>query len=235
MTAFAIKSELKALSDAEIAKHSARFFMTGKGEYGEGDQFIGVRVPVQRKVAKKYVGIDLDEVKKLLASRVHEHRLTAVLILVYKYEKGDEGLKKQIFDFYLDNLGTVNNWDIVDSSAHKIVGDYLIDNPVLVKIIYNLARSRDLWERRVAMIATLAFIQAEKFEHVVAIAEILIDDEEDLIQKAVGWMLREMGKRNEVKLINFLNRHYQIMPRTALRYAIERLSSSQKDFFMGRA
>jgi 3-methyladenine DNA glycosylase AlkD len=234
MTAFKVKAELKSFADSSKAEHSARFFKTGKGEYGEGDVFIGVTVPNQRKVAKQFKGLDLAEVKKLLDSKVHEHRLTALLILTYKYEKGDEALRRSIYDFYMRNLARVNNWDLVDSIAHKIVGDYLLGKPVMRKVLYNLARSKDLWERRVAMISTWWFIKYDQFDDVVKLAEILLKDEHDLMHKAVGWMLREMGKKDEDRLRKFLDKHAGEMPRTMLRYAIEKLDEDVRKVYMAK-
>lgn len=234
MTAFKVKAELKAFVDPEKAEFLPRFFKTGKGEYGEGDVFIGVTVPNQRKVAKEFKDLDLAEIKKLLDSKVHEHRLTALLILVLQYEKGDNVVKSKIYDFYMRNLSRVNNWDLVDTSAHKIVGAYLLDKPVMRKVLYNLARSKDLWERRVAMISTWWFIKYDQFDDVVKIAEILLKDEHDLMHKAVGWMLREMGKKDEVRLKGFLDKYAIEMPRTMLRYAIEKLDEDTRKYYLNR-
>ena len=234
MTAFKVKAELKAFVDPEKAEFLPRFFKTGKGEYGEGDVFIGVTVPNQRKVAKEFKDLDLAEIKKLLDSKVHEHRLTALLILVLQYEKGDNVVKSKIYDFYMRNLSRVNNWDLVDTSAHKIVGAYLLDKPVMRKVLYNLARSKDLWERRVAMISTWWFIKYDQFDDVVKIAEILLKDEHDLMHKAVGWMLREMGKKDEVRLKVFLDKYAIEMPRTMLRYAIEKLDEDTRKYYLNR-
>jgi 3-methyladenine DNA glycosylase AlkD len=234
MTAFKVKAELKAYVDDKKAEFLPKFFKTGKGEYGEGDIFIGVTVPNQRKVAKKNRGLDMAEVQKLLDSKVHEHRLTALLILTYKYEKGDEATKRRVYDFYMRNLDRVNNWDLVDTSAHKIVGDYLLDKPVMRKVLYNLAKSKDLWEKRVAMISTWWFIKHDQFDDVVKIAEILLKDEHDLIHKAVGWMLREMGKKDEPRLRGFLDKYAEQMPRTMLRYAIEKLDEDVRKGYMAK-
>lgn len=232
MSAFQVKAELKTFADSEKAKHSAGFFKTAKGEYGEGDVFIGVTVPDQRNVAKQFKDLDLAEVKKLLDSKVHEHRLTALLILVLQYEKGVEAAKRKVYDFYMANLDRVNNWDLVDTSAHKIVGAYLLDKPVMRKVLYNLARSKVLWERRVAMISTWWFIKYNQLDDVVKIAEILLKDEHDLMHKAVGWMLRELGKKDESRLRKFLDKYATGMPRTMLRYAIERLDTDTRKYYL---
>ncbi len=224
--------DLQKVASSEKAAFFPNFFKTGPGQYGEGDKFIGVTVPNQRLIAKKYGSISLNELSKLLGSSIHEHRLTALLILVDKYEKANLQERKEIYDFYLNNLKGVNNWDLVDSSAYKIVGAYLSDKPK--DLLYRFAKSSNLWERRIAIISTLYFIRNKQFEDTVKISELLLADEEDLMHKAVGWMLREMGKQNEATLLNFLDAHYKQMPRTALRYAIERLSVSQKNKYMSK-
>lgn len=214
-----LKKELAALSNAEKAAFFPHFFKTGKGQYGEGDKFIGVTVPNQRLVAKKYKDLSFSDIKALLYSKIHEHRLTALLILVSQFEKGDERVRKKIYEFYLKNKSRVNNWDLVDSSAHKIVGAYLEDKNK--DILFELAELDNLWDRRIAMISTFWNIRKNEFDTALQIAEILVDDNHDLIHKAVGWMLREMGKRDEGPVIEFLRRH-QDMPRTMWRYATER-------------
>lgn len=215
-----IQKEVLTHKNPEKARFLQRFFKTGKGEYAEGDIFYGIIVPVQRKIALKYSDLSLSEVKNLLKSNVHEERLIALLILVHKFEHGKESDQKDIYDLYLKSTQYINNWDLVDLSAAKIVGAYLQDKPRL--ILQNLATSQMLWERRIAMIATYCFIRNNQFEDTLLIAKILINDKHDLIQKAVGWMLREVGKRDEVVEKDFLKRYYKTMPRTALRYAIEK-------------
>lgn len=215
-----IQKEVLTHKNPEKARFLQRFFKTGKGEYAEGDIFYGIIVPVQRKIALKYSDLSLSEVKNLLKSNVHEERLIALLILVHKFEHGKESDQKDIYDLYLKSTQYINNWDLVDLSAAKIVGAYLQDKPRL--ILQNLATSQMLWERRIAMIATYCFIRSNQFEDTLLIAKILINDKHDLIQKAVGWMLREVGKRDEVVEKDFLKRYYKTMPRTALRYAIEK-------------
>lgn len=235
MTAQDVMQALQAHADADDALFLQGFFKTGPGQYGEGDVFIGVRVPMTRAVCKKFKDLPLKEVQKLLDSDVHEHRLAGVILLANAYAKADEPTKRQIFDLYLRNVhaGRVNNWDLVDASAEFIVGPYLAHRPR--DVLQKLARSPQLWERRVAMISTFHFIKLGDPSSTIKIAEILLYDSHDLIQKAVGWMLREMGKRvDQTLLVDFLEKHAATMPRTTLRYAIERLSSEQKADFMQR-
>ena len=189
-----IKSDLQRLRNEEKIKVYSNFFKTGKGEYGEGDEFLGISVPEQRKIARKYSGLSFEAIRKLMDSSVHEHRLTALLILVEDYKKADSKRKKEIFDFYFRNAKWVNNWDLVDLTADKIVGSYL--NNKDKSLLYKLAKSDNLWERRIAIISTYNFIKNNRYEDTFKIAEILVNDKHDLIHKAVGWMLREVGKRN---------------------------------------
>lgn len=213
-----------------------RFFKTGKGEYGEGDIFLGLTVPQQRKIAKKHSGIALKDLQKLLSSKIHEYRLVALVILTIKYQKTDGVGKKEIFDFYLKNTKNINNWDLVDLTAHKIVGNYLLDKTPLarLKMLFKLTQSNSLWERRIAVISTFAFIREYQFDEALKIAEILLKDDHDLIHKATGWMLREVGKKNQSVEEKFLKKHYKIMPRTMLRYAIEKFDKKKRDFYLGR-
>jgi 3-methyladenine DNA glycosylase AlkD len=227
--------ELRNHSSPDKARASAWFFKTGRGQYGEGDVFIGVTVPTQRTIARKYYkNISLIDIKSLLASPVHEHRLTALIMLVYRFEKEkQQSGRKVIFDFYVKNRKYVNNWDLVDTSAHHIVGAYLSGRDT--SLLTRLARSPIIWDRRIAMIATFYEIGRGESKEAFRIAKILLHDPHDLIQKAVGWTLREIGKRcDEKELIDFLNTHYRSMPRTALRYAIERLTPSKKSYYMKR-
>jgi 3-methyladenine DNA glycosylase AlkD len=227
--AIQIKKDLLKLADKEKAKLLQGFFKTGQGEYGEGDIFLGITVPEQRKVAKKYKDIDLKEIQDLLNSKFHEHRLVALLILVEKYEKEDN--KKQIVDFYLKNTRNINNWDLVDLTSHKILGDYLLDKDR--SLLFKLAHSEDLWEKRISIISTFAFINKNQSEDSFKIAEILLNDKHDLIHKAVGWMLREVGKRvSQDAEERFLKKHYKTMPRTMLRYAIERFDEKKRKYYM---
>lgn len=223
--------ELKALADPGRAKNSTWFFKTGPGQYGEGDKFIGITVPQQRQVAKKHSGLPLSEVEKLLQSKIHEERLTALIILVGQYKAQDEQHKHYIYDFYLAHTPCVNNWDLVDSSASYIVGAHLYDKDRTV--LYDLAHSRSLWERRIAIIATAYFISQKESQDTFAIAELLLTDTHDLIHKAVGWMLREVGKScGQDVLEGFLRTHYKAMPRTMLRYAIERFDEPLRQKYL---
>jgi len=215
-----IKVELKKRINPEKAVILPRFFKTGKGQYGEGDKFLGIVVPDQRTVAKQFRNLPLADVQELLTSEYHEHRLTGFLILTYQFEKADEKTRKAIFDFYCKNLRRANNWDLVDLSAPKIVGPYLLDKKR--GLLFKLARSKNLWERRIAMISCFAFIRNSDFEDALKIAEVLVHDEHDLIHKAVGWMLREIGKRDAEAERGFLRKYHKTMPRTMYRYAVEK-------------
>jgi 3-methyladenine DNA glycosylase AlkD len=218
------------LEDKEKAKTLQRFFKTGPGEYGEGDIFLGVMVPQLRKLSKEYGELDLGEVEALLKSSVHEERLLALLILIRKYMRGDEAEKKKIYGLYLKSTRWINNWDLVDLSAPNIVGDFLMNRNR--KPLYRLAQSSVLWERRVAILATFQFIKSHQFDDTLRIGEILISDQEDLIHKAVGWMLREVGKRDPAAEESFLRAQYRQMPRIMLRYAIERFPAAKRELFM---
>ena len=224
-----IKKELASYGNEEKSRILSRFFKTKPGEYGHGDVFLGLKVPETRAVAKKYIDLNLKDVEILLKSGIHEERLDALLILVEKYNKSNENYKKIIFDFYLNNAKNVNNWDLVDLSADKIVGSYLINKDK--KILYKLVKSENLWERRISIIATFAFIRKNNFNETFKISESLMKDKHDLIHKAVGWMLREAGKRNQAAEEQFLKKYYKNMPRTMLRYAIEKFDKDKKEFF----
>lgn len=225
-----VEKELEKLKSPKKAKVLSGFFKTGKGEYGQGDIFLGIPVPKQRQVAKKYINLGLEELQKLLSNKIHEHRLTSLLILVDKYKRADEGLKKKLFNFYLKNAKNINNWDLVDLSAPNIIGDFLLNKDKL--ILYKLAKSKNLWEKRIAILATYAFIKKSQLGDTLKISEILLRDNHDLIHKAVGWMLREVGKRNQELEEQFLKKRYQKMPRTMLRYAIERFSEEKRKFYL---
>ncbi len=220
---------LRELADPAIAEHSLRFFKTGKGEYGEGDKFLGIRVPVLRKHAKKFSELSLIEIQKLLKSTYHEERLCALFLLVQKYEKSKHE-KSVIYRLYLDNTQYINNWDLVDSSAPKIIGVHLLNENK--SPLYKLAKSKDLWERRIAIISTLHFIKNQKFEDTLEISKQLLNDKEDLIHKAVGWMLREIGKQAPRVERNFLHNRYRKMPRTMLRYAIEKFPDAERKKYL---
>jgi 3-methyladenine DNA glycosylase AlkD len=230
MTNQKIKKRLKQLANKEKAEVLQRFFKTGPGEYGEGDVFIGVKVPDLRKVAKDFQDIATEDVIVLLESAIHEERLLALLILVRKYVKGNETAKKRIYRLYLKKTKFINNWDLVDVTAHHIVGDYLMDKNKAP--LYRLAKSEDLWERRIAILATFYFIKHGKYEETLKIAKILLTDKEDLIHKAVGWMLREIGKRDMIFEEMFLKQHYKEMPRTMLRYAIEKFPEPKRQKYL---
>lgn len=230
-----LKVELKNYAEPDRIEDYARFFKTGKGEYGEGDIFIGVKVPDQRKISKQfYKSFSLNDVQELLKSKVHEERLTALHILRLKYEKTkslDE--KKECMLLYTKSFKHINNWDLVDSSAHYILGDYLYnyDNKDATSLI-KYAKSNDLWTRRIGIMSTFYFIKQNEFKDALTISEILLTDEHDLIHKSVGWMLREIGNRDFDVEEEFLKKHYKDMPRTMLRYAIEKFPKHKKEYFM---
>ncbi len=224
-----IKKNLKKFSSKERAKSLKHFFKCGKG-----DMFIGVKVPDQRKVVKKHwEKISLKQTEKLLKSKIHEYRLAALLILVEKYQK-TKSKKEQdrIVKFYLGNINHINNWDLVDLSAPKILGDYLLNNPREKDKLYEFIKSRNLWKRRIAVLATFTFIKDGKFRDTFRIAKRLLDDKENLIHKASGWMLREIGKQDRTELEFFLKKHYPKMPRTMLRYAIEKFSKTKRKAYL---
>lgn len=231
-----IKQALEILAIPEKAEFLLRFFKTGKGEYGEGDLFLGVIVPDQRKVAKEYYNkISLEELSELLSSKFHEHRLTALLMLILKFEKSKEKSKqKEIVDFYLNHLDFINNWDLVDTSCYKILGRYCFENQE-EKLLINLSNSDKMWEKRIAIVGTMHYIKKESFELTKEFVQKNMHQPHDLMHKANGWLLREMGNKNEQELLDFLNLHYKQMPRTCLRYAIEKLDESlRQDYLKGR-
>ena len=224
-----LRKETKKLSSEKRASSMQKYFKTEEGEYGFGDIFIGLTVPQCRELAIKYKEMNFDELYKLLRSEIHEERLIALLILVYNFQK-EELLQRRIYEFYLKNIKFVNNWDLVDLSADKIMGGYLIDKPK--DILYKMAKSNRLWEKRIAIISTFHFIKKDKFEDALSIAEILLPDENELIQKAVGWMLREVGKRDKKLETQFLDKHYKNMGRVSLRYSIEKFSQKSRQAYM---
>ena len=230
MTIRNIRKKLQQLGSEEKANVLQRFFKTGPGEYGEGDVFIGVGVPELRKLVKEYPDITLKESVQLLRSLIHEERMLALLILVDKYSKGNESVKKKIYKLYLQNTTYINSWDLVDSSAHHIVGDFLMDKNK--DPIYRLATSKSLWERRIAILSTFHFIKHNNYSETLKISKILLTDEQDLIHKVVGWMLREIGKRHIFAQETFLKKHYKRMPRTMLRYAIEKFPESKRQKYL---
>ncbi len=225
-----IQQELESLADPGHAAILQRFFKTGPGEYGEGDRFRGLRLPVLRKLAKKYGALPLAAAVSLLQSAFHEDRLLALLILIQRYYPGDAAIRGEIHRLYLEHRGLVNNWDLVDASAPHLLGHYLRDRPK--DPLTQLSASRVLWDRRMAIIATFDFIRQGKFDDTLGVARLLLGDPEDLIHKAVGWMLREVGKREVGVAEAFLQAHYRQMPRTMLRYAIERFPEARRQAYL---
>jgi 3-methyladenine DNA glycosylase AlkD len=225
-----IQDRLRALGNPSAAAFAARYFKTGPGEYGEGDVFLGIRVPVLRKAAAEYCALPLPGADALLRSPVHEDRLLALLVLTYKFRRADALSRRRIYDLYLRRTKHINNWDLVDVSAPEIIGGYLVDRDRAPLDV--LASSARLWERRISIVATAWFINRGEFADTLRIAERLLTDPEDLIHKASGWMLREVGKRDERVLEGFLDRHASVMPRTMLRYAIERLPEVQRQAYL---
>ena len=228
-----IIAHLENLADSEIAAHSQRFFKTGKGEYGAGDKFLGIRVPILRKAAKLFQDASEAVITKLLKSEYHEVRLLSLLILVGKFSKGSEDEKEIIYNLYLKHTNYINNWDLVDISAHYIVGVWLTDRNR--SKLYELANSKSLWERRISIMSTFYFIKNGDYRDTLKLSETLINDSEDLIHKAVGWMLREIGNRDQEVEEKFLIKYYKQMPRTMLRYSIEKFSKERRqEFLKGR-
>ncbi|MBU1074870.1 DNA alkylation repair protein [Patescibacteria group bacterium] len=225
-----IKKELRKHKSSEQARVLQRFFKTGKGEYGENDKFLGVKVPFQRKVANKYTQVDLKDVEKLLQSEWHEERLTAIHILNNKYNNAELHEMKNIYDLYIKNIKYINNWDLVDSSAPYFVGHFLFNRDK--DVLYRLAKSKNLWERRISIMATYYFIRQRQFDDTLKLAKILLGDDHDIIQKAVGWMLREVGNRHLPTEERFLKKYYKEMPRTMLRYAIEKFPEKKRKGYL---
>lgn len=224
------KKDFKKLSRPADAKILQRFFKTGPGEYGEGDIFAGIKVPPCRELAKKYKDLGFNDLQKLIRSPIHEERTIALMILSLQFKKADEVQQTKIYKFYFKNVKGINNWDLVDGSAPYIIGPYLAERDR--KILYKLARSKNLWEKRIAMLSTFHFIRQNDFADALKIAEILLHDKHDLMHKAVGWMLREIGKRDLATEKKFLNKHAATMPRTALRYAIEKFPEAERKKYL---
>ena len=224
------QTELAQLAEPADAKNLARFFKTGPGDYGEGDQFRGIRVPVVRKLVRRYRDLPLADVTALLASPWHEDRLLALLILIEQYRRGDAAARQTIFDLYLAHTDRINNWDLVDLSAEHIVGAHLFGGDP--SLLTRLARSASLWERRIAMLATFHFIRQGSFDEPLRLADLLLHDTHDLIHKAVGWMLREVGNRDMAAEEAFLRSRYRTMPRTMLRYAIEKFPPARRQAYL---
>ncbi len=229
-SSYFISQKLKSLANPKKAKILSGFFKTDPGQYGEGDIFWGITVPQSRKVAVKYASLPLAQIEKLLKSKIHEERLVALLILVDQFQKANESQRKKLFNFYLRSTKYVNNWDLVDLSAPKIVGEYLLDKNA--SVLDKLAKSKELWEKRIAIVATYQFIINNQFDKTLKIAKILLLDKHDLINKAIGWMLREVGKRNQKTLEDFLKQNCKDMPRVTLRYAIERFSPGLRQKYL---
>jgi 3-methyladenine DNA glycosylase AlkD len=230
MNALEIRHHLQTLADEDKALVLQRFFKTGPGEYGEGDVFLGIRVPQLRKLAKTHQALALPEITTLLRSPIHEERLLALLILVRAYSRGDMSRQEEIYRLYLEHTAFINNWDLVDASAEHIVGAHLKDRSK--EPLYRLARSPLLWERRIAIMATFHYIKEDDYAETLRVAATLLRDREDLIHKAVGWMLREVGKRDVLVEEAFLKEHYRTMPRTMLRYAIERFPEERRQRYL---
>ena len=228
-----VVKELEYLKNSEKIKVFKKFFKTNKGEYGYGDMFWGLSVPQVREISKRYFrDISFDEIKILINHRIHEVRLTGYLILTYQYEKSDNEKRKDIFDFYLNNLSGCNNWDLVDLSCYKIVGEYVLRNKEKRKILYKLSKSKNLWEQRISIVSTYPMIKRKEFEDTLNISKLLLFHKHDLIHKAVGWMLREVGKQDMNVLREFLNENINTIPRTTLRYGIERMNESERKKYL---
>ena len=229
-----VKRALQAVADPDKAAFYPRFFKAGKGEYAEGDRFVGVVVPEQRRIARRFHALSPAQVRVLLNSACHEHRLTALLILAEQVRRGDEATAEAVYEFVLLNLDRVNHWDLVDLAAPKLIGPRLLARPARRKSLDLWAASGNLWHRRIAILATLPFIRAGEFRLTLKLARRLRDDDHDLIHKGVGWMLREVGNRDRATLLGYLDRHAPRMPRTMLRYAIEKLPQTLRRTYLGR-
>jgi 3-methyladenine DNA glycosylase AlkD len=230
MKAQDIQRRLKKIGNSEHAAISQRFFKTGPDEYGEGDIFIGIRVPVLRKLVSEIQDLPFREIEILLRSPIHEERLLAILLLVHIFNKGDDEVKKDVYDLYLKSTEFINNWDLVDVSAEHIVGAYLMDKNK--RPLYRLAKSKNLWDRRISIMATFHFVKRHEFSETLKISNMLISDRHDLIHKACGWMLREIGKRDLKTEETFLKEHYKKMARTMLRYAIEKFPENKRQRYL---
>jgi len=239
MTLTKLKKDAKAYSNPKRKETNEWFFKTGKGQYGEGDKFIGISMPDVRIIAKKYLNLSIKDVEKLLHSKIHEHRMIALVIWTYQFEKAaspdvpsDKGNKtrEKIYKTYLKNTKHINNWDLVDVTTPRIVGRWLMDKDR--NILYKLAKSRNLWEKRISVLGTFPFIANNDFKDSIKICEMHLKDTHDLMHKACGWMLREIGKKDEKTLTNFLDKYSKVMPRTMLRYSLERLSKKQRENYM---
>lgn len=231
-SAQSIQDELARAADPQKAALYPKFFKTGPGEYAEGDVFLGVTVPEQRRIARRNKALPLEQVHELVHSKVHEHRFTGFVILVEQFERADAPGRERLFAFCREHLAGLNNWDLVDTVAPKLIGAYLLEHPELQPLLYEYAHSPVLWERRIAILSTLAFIRAGQYADTLKLAEVLLHDEHDLIHKAVGWMLREVGNKDLASEESFLDRHAGEMPRTMLRYAIEKFPKAKREHYM---
>lgn len=227
-----LQQQLNQLKNPTKAKVLQSFFKTGPGQYGEGDIFLGIPVPQQRHLANQYANLKLTQLAKFFRSPIHEYRLTALLILVNQYQTASQPQKEKIYNFYLNNSKYVNNWDLVDLTAPKIVGAYLLNKSK--QPLFKLAQSHNLWQRRIAVVATFEFIKHNQFEPTIKISQLLLNNQHDLIHKAVGWMLREVGKRNQSLLEKFLTNHLKQLPRTTLRYAIEKFPERKRKYYLNK-
>lgn len=225
-----VQSRMRELENPEDAAFLQRFFKTGPGEYAEGDKFLGIRVPVTRKLAKEFKGLPITQCAKLLKSEWHEERLLSLIMLIGHFRKGDDKVREKIYHLYLRNTRYINNWDLIDVTAEHIVGAYLLDKDR--SPLYTLARDKNLWKKRIAILSTFHFIRENDFENTLEISEILLQDNHDLIHKAVGWLLREVGNRDMATEEKFLKKHYKVMPRTMLRYAIEKFPETKRQRYL---
>ena len=232
MNAEFILQELFSVANPEKANFLQKFFKTGKGQYAEGDMFLGIVVPLTRDIVKKSPKLPFSEIQILIDSKYHEARLTGFLFLVKQFKKASEKEKKEIFDFYLFNAKKANNWDLVDVTCRDVIGLYLLDKQEDREILYQLVESENLWEQRIAIVSTWMFIKYKQFDDTLVLSEKLMNHKHDLMHKAMGWMLREVGKKDRQTLIDFLEIHHKKMPRTALRYAIEHFNPEEKAYFM---
>lgn len=231
-TISALKKELKNHYSKEAALHAQRFFKTGPGQYGEGDIFLGLKVPLQRSIAKNYTDLSLSDIKTLLYNKTHEFRFCALVILCNQFKKASQKKQEVIFNFYIKHAKQVNNWDLVDISAPNIVGSFLLDKPKKRSVLYDLAKSTNLWEKRISIVATLTLVRSGDLVDCFKLCEMHLANKHDLMHKACGWMLREAGKQDQGTLTQFLNKHIKVIPRTMLRYAIERYPEKQRKEFL---
>ncbi len=228
-----LKQELRAVSDKRYVENLTRFFKTGLGEYGEGDIFIGIRMPDLRRICKKYRNSSVPDIGKLMDEKYHEFRIAGVVLMADKFKRGDGALRTEIKNLYEEKMDRVNNWDLVDLSAHKIYGEWFrVNDKNPMPTLRQLAKSKNMWRRRIAVVSTFAYLPHGQFSHALEIAGMLLNDNHDLIHKAVGWALREVGKRDLPSEERFLLKHYKTMPRTMLRYAIEKFPEVKRQKYL---